>query len=786
MTIEQVISTLTQEKKNALHSRFHCRAIMVKTIEQYCELLSALQKIPGMVQISSDELFPSNDVLPQYERIMAEKYYDQWVILPGVSEYLRLFNKSEAETQRFAKLWNHSFPASSEGRIIIPLWGCEALWRDKALHLCEDDRKSENYYDCADSNDDAQHMEMIILSRAFEPYVSQMSPRNSRTFMCLQEWYDYWSAPNMHISDFVLMTGRYLRVQPTESEISVKVIMDTLSFLREAFDDGDALTHENCPDVAASLLFHYALQGGSLKQAIARSLNVQTFSGTEMMSKWGLLTLGQKYLVKLWYALYPDESFLCHCITLSKTEAELQKRILLDVFTLMREHPAWIAESQMIISSMNLKKEENYFQHLDGIPEFEDRLPFLSGISKTERIYLLHMVGLWMRQSPDEVKDNAAIREKYPQLMAYIDGKPVGMDEDIRDYFTRYKSYKLSNTLPEDEALYFAGMTTDQCDYRYAALSSFVDDDCVVLWGDALGAEWLSLLLWALKKKQDLKMIHSSIALATLPTETCFNDQWTQMVVPYEKKDKLDKLAHKGIVDDPDYYACVEEQIEFVSNTIPGYIDTLLKKYHRVIITGDHGTSRLAARFFHKREGMPVPAGAKVCSHGRYCEASQNSSVVDPNVIDYKSVSGNRYFVYSNYDHFKISGFAAGAEDDNAIYGEIHGGATPEEMLVPVIVIDSKEDKPLSADWEKAVVKISKRAIRPVIIFNRPVRNIQVKIDTVTGTCTPSTDKKQWSIICDGLKPGYYDVSLVADGILLSVPKLTVKSALGDDDLFDL
>lgn len=784
MTIDQVISILTQEKQNGLHSRFHCRAVMVRTIGQYCDLLSALQNIPGMVQFPSAELFPSNDVLPQYERVMAEKYFDQWVILPGVSEYLRLFNKSEAESQRFAKLWNHSFPASSKGRVIIPLWGCEAQWHDKALHLCEDDRKSENYYDCVDSNSDVQHMGMIILSRAFEPYVSQLAPQNSRTFMCLQEWYDYWGAPSSGISDYVLMTGRFLRAQPTEGAVSVKVIKDTLSFLRGAFDDGEVLTHENCLDAAASLLFNYALQGGSLQHAITGSLNIHTFSGTEMMSKWTMLSPGQKQLVKLWYTLYPDESYLCHCITLSKTEVDLQKHILMDVFSLMQEHPSWIGESQRIISGMNLAKNEDFFQRVDGILEFEDRLPFLSCNSKAERVYLLHMTGLWMRHSPEEVKDNTSIRKIFPQLMAYIDGQADGMDEDIRNYYFRYKSYKLSNTLPEDETLYFAGATTEQYDYRYAVLSSFVDDDCVVLWVDALGAEWLPLLIWALEKKQELRIIHSSIAHAALPTETCFNDQWTQMAVPYEKRDKLDKLAHKGIVDDPDYYACVEEQIEFVSQTLADHIDVLLKKYHRVIVTGDHGTSRLAARFFHKREGMPVPTGAKVCSHGRYCEASHSSTVIDPNIIDYKSVCGERYFVYCNYDHFKISGFAAGAEDDNAIYGEIHGGASPEEILVPVVVIDSLTEKPLTADWNEPVIKISRKTAKPIIVFSKQVQNIQVKAGSIEGVCTPSPAKKRWNVTFNGIKAGQYDVSLVADGQLISIPKLTIQSLLGDDDLF--
>lgn len=784
MTIDQAISKLALEQQNQIEARFHCRAIMVNNISQYSKLLSRLRNIPGLVTVSPAVLFTSDDVLPQYERLTDAEYHDQWVVLPGVSEYLRLFGKKEAESQRFAKLWNYLFPATSRGRIIIPLWGCEAQWHDRALHLCEDERKAEAYYDCTDANADEQHMTLTVLSKEFLPHISQMVPADSHVSMCLREWYAYWANPDAEIKTFVLMTGRYKSIQPAEGDISIRVIDDTMSFIREMIDGGHALTKENCPEAAAAQLFNYALQGASLQQAITSALNVQVFSGLEIMNKWDRLNQGQKQLVRLWYNLFPDESYLCHCMLNATGETDLRKHILLDVFALMRDHPDWIQESREIVRGMAITKDTEFFKYLDGIPEFSDRLPFLTGKSKDERIYLLHMTGLWMRQSPEDVVKNKTIQSIYPQLIAYLDEKAPGADLDIQNYLSRYKAYKLSNTLPEDEDLYFMGISIDPRDIRYARLSNYIDDDCVVLWVDALGAEWFSLLYWGLNNKRDLKIVDSCIVQATLPTETCFNNQWEQMSVPHVKKDKLDKLAHKGVVDEPDYYACVEEQIDFVSKTLIESIESLLKKYHRVVITGDHGTSRLAARFFHKREGMPVPNGARVCSHGRYCEATDACVIIDPNVRDFKSVRGERYLVYSNYDHFKMSGFAAGAEDDNAVYGEIHGGASPEEALVPVFVVDSKKEKTITAQWDKETVKISRKAAKPVVVFNKPVHRLQIKINGIAGVCTPSADKKRWNVTFDGLKDGVFEASLVADGILISIPKLTVKPALGDDDIF--
>lgn len=149
MTVDQVIDTLKLEKQQRVPSRFPCRAIMVGNIAEYCDLLEKLKTIPNVEVVPSDVLFSSADVLPAYDSLMDSQYKDKWLILPGVSEYLRLFSRGETQRQRFTKLWRYMGYGSDLGRIIIPLWGCSAQWHDKDLHLDGDERQKDFFFDCS-------------------------------------------------------------------------------------------------------------------------------------------------------------------------------------------------------------------------------------------------------------------------------------------------------------------------------------------------------------------------------------------------------------------------------------------------------------------------------------------------------------------------------------------------------------------------------------------------------------------------------------------------------------
>ena len=776
MTIDQSIAILTKEKQENVPSRFPCRAIMVKNVAQYQELLSKLKRIPDLAIVSPDELFSAADVMPRYENLKEKSYENRWIILPGVSEYLRLFGKNEAESQRFAKLWSYQRSASSTGRILIPLWGCEAQWHDKSLHLCEDIRQEGFYYDCVDENAGDQQLDMLVLSGELGALVPQLHAQDMHIWMGLIEWYRFWADPYDVEKRQILVTRRYNGIQPTGGNITIRVIRDRLSFIREKLGGAATLDEQLCPEDAQRLLLPYALNGGALDDAILASLNVASFIGADVMRKWNTMELGGRQLVMLWLKLHPDESYLQHCAEASDTIRNLPKHILHDIFALYSSHPTWLPESQTLIAAMNLKRDAPYFSSVDAVPVYEDRLRFLAGQDKEERIYLLHLVGKWMREDANQVRSSEKLKQLYPEIFAYLGAG--GYDEGLNRYFARYKAHKLENSLPDDEVLYVSGIQTETYDYRYAALSSALDDDCVVLWIDALGAEWLPLLLWSLEKNHRGNVVETAVVQASLPSETCYNEQWNQMTVPHQKLDRLDKLAHKGIVDDPDYYACIEDQISFVAQ-LNGKVEALLEEYHRIIITGDHGTSRLAARFFHVREGVAAPAGAVVGSHGRFCELAENMTVLHPDIVYAKDREGKQYAVFGNYDHFKRSGFATGASDDKALYGEIHGGASPEEMLVPVIVFDSKSSKPLTAKWKSSTVKIMAKKAKATLILSRPVGELQAKLGTIDGVCSAATDKKTWTIVFPGAAPKTHSVSVAADGMLVPVEPLTVLPALG-------
>lgn len=781
MTIKEVVSILQKEKLDDLPSRFPCRAIMVNTVEQYCQLLSELKKISDIRVVKTNEIFSSADGMPQYSNLSAAAYRDEWVILTGVSEYLRLFSKKEATDGRFADLWRSIVPASSRGRIIIPLWGCEAQWFDAAINLNGDLRQEDFFFDCADDEQQEQEMDVLVLSDEFKRYLSQFKPGADNAFDGLREWFEYWENPSVTNTRFVLSTKRYNSIASISGKINVHVVKDTLSFIQEKMIGAQNLTKENCSEEMQSTLFTYALQGISLDNSLLKILNVASFSGVDIMGKWNSLSDSHKKFVKLWFQIHPDDSYLSYCFSVADSINDIPLVIYHEVFEKRIDKPEWVDEFKSLISVMRIKPDSAYFEALDAIPEYEKRLDFMAKAStvREEKIYLLKMVGQWMRKDAEQVYGSAMLKEIFPALFAYLSHDLDVFRGDIGEYMSRYKAHKLENTLPSDETLYFSGANTSSFDYRYAVLSKYEDEDTVILWVDGLGIEWLPLLHWGIAENCDAAIINVALAEATLPTETKFNEQWNDMSMPFEKLNKLDKLAHKGVVDEPDYYACIEEQMDFVVG-ISNKVSSLLAEYRRVAITGDHGSSRLAARFFHCRDGVDVPRDAVVYSHGRYCKLPQDTTFFHPNVkiVD---VQGDRYAVFTNYDHFKQSGFAAGADDENAIYGESHGGATPEETLVPVIVIEGNKKVQITGSWEKEKVKISMKKAKLFVSFNKKIRNLSVKMAGRQATVKIASGKT-WSVEFADVKQGTYPVEVIADGRIVSLSDITLLPALGGGD----
>ena len=137
--------------------------------------------------------------------------------------------------------------------------------------------------------------------------------------------------------------------------------------------------------------------------------------------------------------------------------------------------------------------------------------------------------------------------------------------------------------------------------------------------------------------------------------------------------------------------------------------------------------------------------------------------------------NGKRYLVMDNYQHFSVSGNAAGGNtDEHDVVGEIHGGNTAEERLVSVIVIKRKQPLPPVTCKPKGGLFVTKKNghVEKALQFSRPISTLEVSYYNKEATCTMNADGS-WLVILDGVTTDDITLSVIANGRLL--PNVTLK-----------
>lgn len=291
--------------------------------------------------------------------------------------------------------------------------------------------------------------------------------------------------------------------------------------------------------------------------------------------------------------------------------------------------------------------------------------------------------------------------------------------------------------------------------------------------------EWLPVFLHELGLRSIIPE-SKNIASAKLPTETEYNHQWDEADPLCEKWNRLDTLSHKGMPDDKSYYSCIVHQLSVFTEAAKR-VDELLYQHKYVVITGDHGSSRLAALAFHDSSIVPVtaPAHSKVRSFGRFCElADDGSSFIELEFMKKVFLDGKTYVVMNDYNQFSVSGNVAGGNsDEQDVVGETHGGNTPEERLVPVVIVKRSQPlPPITCKPKSRFVTKKNGHVKTILEFNRLVFSLEVTIDSINGVCNKNADGT-WTVSFDGITGEELNLAIVANGNLISTPiVLKVKS----------
>lgn len=242
-------------------------------------------------------------------------------------------------------------------------------------------------------------------------------------------------------------------------------------------------------------------------------------------------------------------------------------------------------------------------------------------------------------------------------------------DEDITKYFRRYKKIKLCNIDDENFKNYVREIALERpynkFETRHAILDRS-DKNAKLYWLDALGVEFSGYIQSRIIRLGITAEI--KIARAELPTLTSqnknFYDEWQGD--KFDKNSKLDELKHSsGKVSAPIY---IDEEFQIIDEVLDEIKNSLInQEAEKIILTSDHGASRLAVMYGRENKYKMNSVGEH---SGRCCPINDMDD--KPNC----AAEENGYWVLADYDRFAGGRLAS---------VEVHGGATLEEILIPVI-----------------------------------------------------------------------------------------------------
>lgn len=768
MTIAEIKEKLSSER--TFGSRYPARIIFTESLDSYSSLESHLKGICD-VTINVADFCRAPDTVPQFEQIKKKlkEYPDRQVLLLSVGEYLRLCAKREldAESRQFRAFWESQQPESSKTRVIIPVFSCHDIF-DRIVGAV--DERQVPYVWTLDAPPSDVSYKVSVYSPKFKDSI-QPDAEN------LTAWFQKWPTILRKDSSCSIVTLQYRNVETSYGMVNIKPIDSPFRYLLDILVDGGALAEKWEKDDFWGRMVTFAgrYEGNKMTfgALVLNALNAKEFDFVSVAARWKTLSDFQKELIWMWYRAYPTDEYYCYACKQAQNADEIPARLRDEILHISSRSEKWIQERMAAVKALSFTSfDEGYFSLLDKIPLPETKLQLLTYLTHEEKAYAIKIVSEMLRGGAEPEAIAELVENDYPALAVYLRDK-TGCDADVDEYMSWYRKNKIINRYPGE---YGASISFEHFDTRTMLMHKMANSNCAYFWIDGFGTEYAPLFLYELKARE---IVPDSIKIGTaiLPTETNFNHKWDEHDPNTEKWDRLDLISHKGVLDDKSYYSCIVRQLSVFAEAAKK-VEKLLEDHEYVVITGDHGSSRLAALAFHDQSVVKVSAPKKAIVHsfGRFCELDpQSDNVIAIDGTQKVTVAGKNYLVMDGYHSFSVSGNVAGGNtDERDVVGETHGGNTVEERLVAVIIIKRKYPLPPVVCTPKSKQVMKKNGhIETDFSFSRPISTLEVSLGTQNkATCIENPDKT-WKIILDDVNTDNFTLTVIANGRML--PNVTLK-----------
>ena len=253
----------------------------------------------------------------------------------------------------------------------------------------------------------------------------------------------------------------------------------------------------------------------------------------------------------------------------------------------------------------------------------------------------------------------------------------------VADYFEAYRKAKASNSIEPVASLLQEKNANQQTFERWydefrtvKTLLSHRKDIEVFYWIDGLGVDWVPFITYLIERyrKENVFLNEVLVARAALPSTTSVNKPGLEELAAeggkLEKIGDLDSFAHQNKEKYPQYLI---EEMRIVETAM----NKILQSYNgkKIAIVSDHGMSYMAQ--YGKGLNLAEVEGEH---EGRVAHKRTGKAVADSKYVI--SDDGKTLCALSEDSLTTKTPRSHGA----------HGGATPEEVLVPIIIVSNQEN----------------------------------------------------------------------------------------------
>lgn len=261
------------------------------------------------------------------------------------------------------------------------------------------------------------------------------------------------------------------------------------------------------------------------------------------------------------------------------------------------------------------------------------------------------------------------LQKLYPEYAAYLND--LKLNSWLNVYIQEYKKAKTEDKYTDavkniianknaNENSFYEWYNSNEFKLSKELLAKEKPDK--IYWIDGLGIEYLSLI-HDIINKSNFKLEKLIIAKTDIPSSTEHNK-----FENVEKINDLDSYIHNNLYQ---YPQTICREIDVVTNIFNKVLNQSTET--SIAIVSDHGLTALS-RLVESKKYM-----AKASHEGRYIKLESSESIEDTDYIRHKNGEEN----------FKVA--LTHASLNSKPVREVHGGCTPEEILVPFIIVSNKK-----------------------------------------------------------------------------------------------